>query len=145
MWCTATCSIDDLPHDGVDPIKKNKGMKISDSSGVYKGRNSASPELSNNPQAYQTFSTSGPPSLSVFVLPWPWCACINVGVPLDHQETAVWTALLCDLLLSAEIKAWHLTGTVSWPSCCRKVKSPWTCGAPGGVDFCRLPTWLRNY
>jgi hypothetical protein len=90
---------------GPNKNKKNEGMKISDSSGVYKGRNSASPELSNNPQAYLTFSTSGPPPLSVFVLSWPWCACINVGVPLDHQETAMWTAPLCDLLLSAEIKA----------------------------------------
>src|SRR6266576_2320054 len=42
MWCTASCSIDGLMTGG--PIKKNQ-KKISDSSGDYKSRNSASPRV----------------------------------------------------------------------------------------------------
>jgi hypothetical protein len=126
------------------PNKKIK-KKISDSSRVYKSRNSASPRIVEH-SGWSDFSRLlAPPPLSIFVLSWPWCACLNVGVNLDHPETTMWTALLCDLLLSAEIKAMRIHGAVPWPSCCRKVKSRWIFGAPGGVDFCRLLGWLRDY
>lgn len=108
------------------PIKKNK-KKISDSSGDYKSRNSASPRI-----------VEPSPQCLCSILAWPWYTCLNVGVPLDHPEAAMWTALLCDLLLATEIKAWRILGAVSWPSCCRKVKSRWTSGTPGGVASSHL-------
>jgi hypothetical protein len=122
MW---VWSIDE-PHDGCN---KKIRRKFQTPPRIIKAETQQAPELSN-------------PPLSVFALSWPWYACLNVGVPLGHPEAAMWTALLCDLLLSPEIKAWRILGAVSWPSCCHKVKSRWTCGTPGGVSS---PTWLSDY
>ena len=72
-------SIDELPHDEVDPIKIYEG-NFSDSSGVYKKTNSA------KPQKHPTSSTGGPPQafLNAFALPQPWFTCRESVASLDH-------------------------------------------------------------
>ena len=114
----------------MDPSKKYED-KFSDSSGVYKSRNSASPELSN---PYLTFSTCGPPPPSVIVLPQAMATCRDLGAPLDHSETDCPPSATCYSPQRLGHDAYSELCLV--PAVAEKQKFHWFCHyccRPGGV------------
>ena len=122
----------------MDPSKKYED-KISDSSGVYKSRNSASSELSN---PYLTFSTGGPPPpVSLFFFKPRTRR--DLGTLLDHLKTPMWTTHPPRPACYSPRRLGHgaYSELCPGPAVTEKQKFRWPCGRLGGVQFCRLPAW----